>query len=122
MIFYRVFLRCRIYYIFCITIVTLLYNSKYIFLKPCVLPKRSLLTHPLRLPLRLQDYLLLLAGTATWLGNPRPKSWLELHPHFKPAVQDLRSAGSLSKSSSAGNGPHKYTRLVMFKGRLPALS
>ena len=38
---------------------------------PCVLPKRFLLAHPLRLPLRLQDSLLLLAGTATWLGNPR---------------------------------------------------
>ena len=31
----------------------------------CVLSKRSLLTHPLGLPLRLQDSLLLLAGTAT---------------------------------------------------------
>ena len=46
-------------------------KSKFIKKKPCVLPKRFLLAHPLRLPLRLQDSLLLLAGTATWLGNPR---------------------------------------------------
>ena len=37
----------------------------YIYKKPCVLPKQSLLTHPLGLPLRLQESLLLLAGTDT---------------------------------------------------------
>ena len=41
---------------------------------PCVVPKRFLLVHPLRLHFRLQDSLLLLAETATWLGNSRPKT------------------------------------------------
>ena len=51
------------------------YKKKVKFTKKhVVLPKRFLLAHPLRLPLRLQDSLLLLAGTATWLGNPRPKT------------------------------------------------